>query len=525
MSLRDTHRLSFKKERSDYMIEIEWFIATLVVLITLTASLVVCIVYLKYSKNRRQMIKKALDDAKKIKMNALADAKAEAAMIFLESENNLKLHKEEINIAEMEIAKRKHQVYNEIERINIRESQVLLKDANNSKLEIELNYKIDDAIKIMEDISGLSVKDIEVRLKDYTEKILAAELDTLVKNKEEEAKKSIKENARSLLIDAMEKYNIDVVVEKTTSIIKLDSEDYKGRIIGKEGRNIKVFEQYGGVDIIIDEVPNTITISSFNPIRREIAVRALNSLIKDGRIQPQKIEEALIYEEQRLDEIIMDTGKEAAKSLGIFDLNIELIKLLGKLKYRTSYGQNALQHCLEVGSIAGTLAAELDLDPYLAKKAGLLHDIGKAVDFEQEEGSHVSLGVQVLKRIQEDEIIINAVAAHHGDTEKTSHYAELVVIADTISAARPGARNNNVQDFFVRMDELEKVVKAVDGVLNAFVLQAGRQIRVIVDSDIVDDTNLNIVSKEIQRKVKETTKTPGETVITVIRERRTVLKV
>jgi ribonuclease Y len=321
----------------------------------------------------------------------------------------------------------------------------------------------------------------------------------------------------------MQKYATQIVTTSTIARIPIPDDEMKGKIIGKEGRNIRAFEQYGGVDIIIDGAQNSISVSSFNPIRREIAIRALKSLMEDGRIQPVRIEEALIEEERKIDEIIEEAGDETIRELDVYDLNDDIKIMLGRLKFRTSYNQNVLQHSIEVAKISAAIAAELELDEGIALRCGLLHDIGKAVDYEQD-GSHVVLGVKILKRANMNPIIINAVEAHHDDAKKETLYAEIVAIADAISAARPGARNNSVEDFFIRMDDIEQHLRNIDGVKKAFVLQSGRQIRVMVDPVAVNELEFVEVSRKVHEVLKAVAKIPGEIVITVIRESRLVSK-
>jgi len=344
-------------------------------------------------------------------------------------------------------------------------------------------------------------------------------LNKIVKNAEYNAKIKAKEIANSIVAEAIERYASNFIVDKSISYVKLPNDEMKGRIIGKEGRNIKSFEQIAGVDIIIDDTPETIQISSFNPVRREIATRALEDLIKDGRIQPVRIEEILKFHEQEITENFKVDGQQVIDDLKIVDIHPELVSYLGRLKYRTSYGQNVLVHSFEVAKISGLIAAELGLDIQLAKRAGLLHDIGKAADYELE-GSHVYNGVLLAKKYQENDIVINAIQSHHGDVAKDNIYSAIVSAADTLSAARPGARNNSLEAFITRIKEIEDLCTAIAGVDKAYAVQAGRQIRVIVDPKVINDYDAHVLAKNIKEKLEKFITIPGDIHITVIRELR-----
>lgn len=482
------------------------------------------VIYLRLNKSKQHIIKKALSDAKRIKMNAIAESKSEIEDLFKKAE--FEINKKFLNIENdrNELETKKDLFYKEINKINIREEHLIDIENRTYKLQSELQKKINELNEKIQNITGLNIEEVKESLLQNAQIEIKKEVDNFYKKTIEETKLNSKREANKILLSVMEKIAVDTVTDNTTSKVLIDSPEIKGKIIGKEGRNIKVFEQFGGVDIIIDDAPNYVTVSSFNPIRREIAVRALKSLIDDGRIQPSRIEESLIIEENKLQEHIIEIGKEAIDSLGIFDFNEELVELIGRLNFRTSYGQNVLKHSIEVAKLCSSIAAEFGLDHYLALKCGLLHDIGKAVDYELE-GSHVSIGVKILKKQGIDPIIINAVESHHDDVEKESVYAELVVIADTISAARPGARNNNFEDFFLRMDELEKTLLDIYGVKKAYALQAGRQIRVIVDPELLSDDDMIKLNHEVSEIIKKNKTIAGEISITIIRETRIGSKV
>ena len=348
---------------------------------------------------------------------------------------------------------------------------------------------------------------------------IAGEIASYIKTKEEEAKDKVNETARNLLGLAVQKYSQEVACEKTISVVALPSDDLKGRIIGREGRNIRTLEQKIGVDLIIDDTPEVITVSCFDPIRRETARLALEYLIKDGRIQPGKIEEAVDKATQEVNESTKAAGEEAMFKLGINKINKDLVNIIGRLKYRTSYGQNVLQHSIQVAYLAGIMAAELGVDQYLARRAGLLHDLGKAVDFEME-GSHVDIGVRLAKKYGERPEVINAIASHHGDVPATNVISNLVAAADTLSAARPGARSESLENYIQRIEKLEQISKEFEGVSNAYAIQAGREIRVMVVPSVVDDIKSFKLARDIREKIENELTYPGQIKVTVIRETR-----
>ena len=356
---------------------------------------------------------------------------------------------------------------------------------------------------------------------DEAREEMAVEVAYFIKEKEDEAKLEVNERAKQMLIMCMQKYAADVANEQTVTVISLPNDEMKGRIIGREGRNVRTIESVTGVDLIIDDTPEAIVISSFDPMRREIARLTLENLIKDGRIHPARIEE--LYDKMcaEVNQKVKEYGKEAMYELGLSKMEPELLDIVGKLNFRTSYGQNALKHSMEVAFIAGIMAAELGENVNLAKRAGLLHDIGKAIDFEME-GSHVEIGVELAKKFKEDEVVINAIASHHGDTEPTSVIAVLVNIADAISAARPGARNDSSENYFHRLEKLEEIGNAIKGVDKTFAMQAGRELRVIVKPEEVDDLTSYKIARDIKNRIESEMQYPGTIKVTVIRETRAV---
>ena len=343
----------------------------------------------------------------------------------------------------------------------------------------------------------------------------------MVKEREIEAKLEVDKKAKDMLVMTMQKYASDVTNEKTVSVVTLPNDEMKGRIIGREGRNIRTIEAVTGVDLIIDDTPEAIVLSSFDPLRREIARQTIETLVKDGRIHPARIEELYDKTCKDFNNKILEYGNQAAFELGLSKLSPELVEILGKLYFRTSYGQNALQHSKEVAHLSGIIASELGENVNIAKRAGLLHDIGKAIDFEVE-GSHVDIGVELAKKFNEDKIVINAIASHHGDTEATSIISVIVAIADALSASRPGARNDSLENYIKRLEQLEEIANSFDGVEKSYAIQAGRELRVLVKPDQIDDLKSFKVARDIKNRIENEMQYPGTVKVTVIRETRAV---
>ena len=348
---------------------------------------------------------------------------------------------------------------------------------------------------------------------------MSKEVTAFIKEQEDEAKSKASLYAKDIIAAAINRYSQEETIERTVNVVALPSEEMKGRIIGREGRNIKAIENATGVELIIDDTPEAITISCFDPVRREIARLSLETLIRDGRIQPGRIEEVVQKTKNELNEVIQKTGEDAIFELGLSRVNKEIVMMLGKLKYRTSYGQNGLQHSLEVAHFAGMMAAELGLNQQLARRAGLLHDLGKAVDHEME-GSHVELGAKFAKKYGENATVINAIESHHGDVEPTSVISILVAAADTLSAARPGSRSETIENYIQRLEKLEEISKSFQGVDKVFAIQAGREVRVVVKPDKVDDLASHKLAREIRDKIENELTYPGHIKVTVIREIR-----
>ena len=476
-----------------------------------------------FLKNKEQQILNNImikeKEAQKLIQSLRADAKIEISKmkkdLYLEIEyrknQNLELEKI-ISKRETKLSEREDII--ETQTQNLYHQRDIIKN-----IKLEYHQKIDQIIMDLEKISGMSRNEAQTELFKKLEEKLTLEFNKMIKNHEYNTKLAAKSLANNIICEAIERYASNFIVDKSISYVKLPNEEMKGRIIGKEGRNIKSFELTAGVDIIIDDTPETIQISSFNPIRREIATRALQDLVKDGRIHPIRIEEVLKFHEQELNDNFKIDGKKIIDELKLTDFAPELVSYLGRLKYRTSYGQNVLLHSFEVAKLAGNMAAELGLDINLAKRAGLLHDIGKAADYELE-GSHVYNGVILAKKYGENDIIINAIHSHHGDVAKNNIYSCLVSAADTLSAARPGARNNSLEEFVTRIKEIEDLCKSIKGVDKAYAVQAGRQIRVIVDPNVINDIDAYTLARTLKQKLERMITIPGDIHITVIREVR-----
>ena len=403
------------------------------------------------------------------------------------------------------------------------EKEQNLLDKQNDIQEQEANVeKIrEEQLALLEKISGYTKEKARELVMKKVEDSMTLEIASYIKEKEAEAKLEVDKKSKNMLVESMQKYASDVVEEQTITVVNLPNDEMKGRIIGREGRNIRTIEAVTGVDLIIDDTPEAIVLSSFDPLRREIARITIETLIKDGRIHPARIEE--IYDKTCKDikEKIMEYGQNAMFELGLTKMEPELIELIGKLHFRTSYGQNALKHSIEVAQLSGIMAGELGENEVVAKRAGLLHDIGKSIDHEIE-GSHVEIGADIARKYKENEIVINAIESHHGDSDATSIISELVAIADTLSATRPGARNDSLENYVQRLHDLENIANDQKGVENSFAMQAGRELRVIVKPEEISDVESHKVARDIKNRIEEELQYPGTIKVTVIRETRAV---
>lgn len=494
-------------------------------------GVIVMLVFSRIGLNKDQargesLVKEAKMEADNLVRQAVLDGKQQAHEIRLEAEKDIKEKKQEQNDIEMKLSRREDTLNFRDENLTNKEKQLEEKVrkadqklVNLDKTETELNEKLEEKINALERVSNYTQQQAKDELFSEVESKTKNEMMAYIKEQEEEAKVQAADTSREIIAHAIERYSQDEATEKTVSVVNLPNEEMKGRIIGREGRNIRAIEQATGVDLIIDDTPEVITISCFNPIRREIARVSLDALVKDGRIQPGRIEEVVNRTKKEIDDIIYKAGEKAVFELGIGKMNKELIKLIGRLKYRYSYGQNALQHSIEVAHFAGSMAAELGLKQAIAKRAGLLHDIGKAIDFEVE-GSHVELGAKVCKKLGERPEVINAIESHHGDQEVNTLYSNLVIAADTLSAARPGARYEAMQNYINRLEQLEEIADGFEGVEKSYAIQAGREIRVMVLPDELDDLGCHRIAREIREKIEADMTYPGQIKVTVIRETR-----
>ena len=477
-------------------------------------------------KKVQKAVKEAETKAEQIVRSAQLDAKTLTYEMKAEADKEIKEKKAEVQSLENKILQREQSIdkrdialQGKEEILDQKNEQLTKRSKELDKRENDLDAKFETIIKELEKVSAMTQQEAKQVLFERVQEKIAGEIASYIKTKEEEAKDKVNETARNLLGLAVQKYSQEVACEKTISVVALPSDDLKGRIIGREGRNIRTLEQKIGVDLIIDDTPEVITVSCFDPIRRETARLALEYLIKDGRIQPGKIEEAVDKATQEVNESTRAAGEEAMFKLGINKINKDLVNIIGRLKYRTSYGQNVLQHSIQVAYLAGIMAAELGVDQYLARRAGLLHDLGKAVDFEME-GSHVDIGVRLAKKYGERPEVINAIASHHGDVPANNVISNLVAAADTLSAARPGARSESLENYIQRIEKLEQISKEFEGVSNAYAIQAGREIRVMVVPSIVDDIKSFKLARDIREKIENELTYPGQIKVTVIRETR-----
>lgn len=478
------------------------------------------------SKQASKLIEDARKEAEKQKRDRLLEIKEEGYRLKQEADRAIKEKKEELNVNENRLLQRENSLDKRDEILQKRELSLDEKEQNLLVKQKEIqakDEKMDELLKEemvrLESIAKFSKEKAHDLIMKRCEEEMAREIADFVKEKEREARLNAAEKAKGIIIESMQRYSEDVATEQTVSTISLPNDDMKGRLIGREGRNIRTIEAVTGVDLIIDDTPETIVISSFDPLRREIARITIETLIKDGRIHPSRIEEVYDRVCQDMNNKITELGNDACYKLGITKVDPELVHLIGKLNFRTSYGQNALKHSMEVGELCGLMAAELGENIVLAKRAGLLHDIGKAIDFEVE-GSHVEIGMDIARRFHEDEVVINAIASHHGDAPQESAISVLVQIADTLSAARPGARNDSLDNYIKRLEELEAIGNSFDGVEKTYAMQAGRELRVMVYPEEVDDTMSYKIARDIKDRIESEMQYPGTIKIVVIRETR-----
>ena len=513
------------------------------IIIAIVTAAIVIFVFLMLEKSRAKKgmskIKNAEDEADKIiedankkaiEMAKLAEAERKEKVILAKEEiqkeravleGEIKERRAETAIQEKRLLQKEETLDKKIEKLERKELELVDKEKKLDEEKVELDSFKEKQIAELERISGLSQEEAKKYLLSILNESLTHDQALMIKDFESKAREEANKKAKEIITYAVQKCAADHTSETTVSVVPLPSDDMKGRIIGREGRNIKTLETLTGIDLIIDDTPEAVILSSFDPIRREVARIALENLVTDGRIHPARIEEMVEKAKEELETIIKEEGEEATMETGVIGLHPDVIKLIGKLKYRTSYGQNVLNHSIEVSQLAGIMAEELGFDSKLAKRAGLLHDIGKAIDHEIE-GTHVEIGVDILKKYKENNAVINAVQAHHGDVEPLTMEAVLVQAADAISASRPGARRETLENYIKRLEKLEEIADSFEGVEKSFAIQAGREVRIIVKPESVDEDKITIMARDIAKRIEDEMDYPGQIKVNVIRETRAI---
>ncbi len=508
------------------------YIITAVVSVIITALIVgfAAALYQKKSANSkignaeekaRGIIDEAVKTAEEKKRESMLEIKEESIKAKNDLDKEIKERRNEISRNERRIVQKEENVDKKLEAIEKREAGFAVKEEELKKQKIEISKLNEQRLQELERISGLTSEQAKEYLLKTIEEDVKLDTAKMIKEMENKAKEEANRKAKDYVVTAIQKCAADHVSETTISVVSLPNDEMKGRIIGREGRNIRTLETMTGVDLIIDDTPEAVILSSFDPIRREVARIALEKLIVDGRIHPARIEEMVEKAQKEVDNMIREEGEAATLEVGIHGIHPELVRLLGKMKFRTSYGQNALKHSIEVAQLTGLLAAEIGEDVRMAKRAGLLHDIGKAVDHEME-GSHIQLGAELCKKYKESPLVINAVESHHGDVEPESLIACLVQAADTISAARPGARRETLETYSNRLQQLEDITNGYKGVEKSFAIQAGREIRIMVVPEQVSDADMVIMARDISKQIESELEYPGQIKVNVIRESRIV---
>ena len=469
----------------------------------------------------KQIIERAKIEAENSKKEEIFKAKEEILNARKDLDQEIRERRGEVQGQERRLIQKEENLEKKLELADRKEKELAKKESELEAKKEEIKEITNKQMAELQRISGLSLEQAKKQLLSELEKTMTAEKAALIREVESKTKDEAVKSAREIIGYAIQKCAADHTSETTVSIVSLPNDDMKGRIIGREGRNIKALETLTGIDLIIDDTPEAVVISGFDPLRREVAKIALEKLIEDGRIHPAKIEEMVEKAKEEVENTIKEEGERAVLETGVVGLHPDLVKLLGKLRYRTSYGQNVLNHSIEVSNLARIMAEELGLDPKLARRAGLLHDIGKALDHDME-GTHVEIGVEILKKYKENDKVINAVQAHHGDVEPQTIEAILVQAADAISASRPGARRETLENYIKRLETLEKIADSFEGVEKSFAIQAGREIRIIVKPEKISDDRMVVMARDIAKKVEDEMEYPGQIKVNLVRETRVV---
>jgi len=478
------------------------------------------------TQKAEEIVEKAKKEAEKAKRESLLEAKEEMHKLKIETDKEIKEKKNELKLSEERLIQRENNMDKREElyqkrdiSLDERENNLIAKQEEIQNERAKVEELKQEQLEMLSKISGLSKENAHDLMMKKVEEQMSREIATYIKERENEAKLEADKRSKDLIVLSMQRYASDLANEQTVTVVTLPNDEMKGRIIGREGRNIRTIEAITGVDLIIDDTPEAVVLSSFDPLRREIARVTLETLIKDGRIHPTRIEELYDKVSKEMKAKIIEYGNDALFELGITKVDPALVEIIGRLYFRTSYGQNALEHSKQVAHLAGLIAGELGENITLAKRAGLLHDIGKAVDHEIE-GSHVEIGVDLAKKYNENSVVVNSIASHHGDIEASSIISVIVAIADSLSASRPGARNDSLENYIKRLEQLENIAKDMNGIDKTFAVQAGRELRVIVKPEEIDDLGAHQVARQIKEKIEESMQYPGTIKVTVVRETR-----
>ena len=508
-----------------------WFVIAVVIIVII--AIITWFAAISYRKkiveekigSAEDKARKIIDDALKVaetkKREALLEAKEESLKTKNELDKETKERRAELQRYEKRVLSKEESIDKKADAIERRESGLTAKEEELKKKSVEIEKISEKRVQELERISGLTSEQAKDYLLKTVEDEVKSDTARMIKEMECRAKEEANKKAKEYIVTAIQKCAADHVAETTISVVQLPNDEMKGRIIGREGRNIRTLETLTGVDLIIDDTPEAVILSGFDPIRREVARIALEKLIVDGRIHPARIEEMVEKAQKEVEAMIREEGESATLEVGVHGIHPELVRLLGRMKFRTSYGQNALKHSIEVAQLSGLLAGEIGVDVRMAKRAGLLHDIGKSIDHEIE-GSHIQIGADLCKKYKESATVINAVESHHGDVEPQSLFACIVLAADTISAARPGARRETLETYTNRLKQLEDITNTFKGVDKSFAIQAGREIRVMVVPDVISDNDMVLLARDISKQIEAELEYPGQIKVSVIRESRVV---